>query len=319
MLSLFQPNKEDIEALKNKIDELNSKLDKKENKFQIFLNELHKEMLYTIEQHEVVNDQHYIMQSMIIKLLEEFDKVRNSTVQSYEVSDEILSKGQELIHSSTEMVTISEEGKKSVDDVQELIQTLGEQSKKTSNSMNQLSQRSKEIEQIVHVIKGVADQTNLLALNASIEAAHAGEHGKGFAVVADEVRKLAESTDESTKSIGKLINKIQEEISEAFQENQTNMKLVEKGFQKSVNTSNQIKKLLQYIHHVQKKAKELLTSINYQKDLSTEVIHNFTNTTNMFDEIKMVILSHIDEADVVSQKLLEGVDKVKDFSFQDEN
>lgn len=319
MLALFQPNKEDIVAFKYKIDELNSELDKKEDEFQIFLNELHKEMLSTIEQHEVVNDQHYVMQGMIIKLLEEFDKVRNSTVQSYEVSDEILSKGKELIHSSTEMVTISEEGKKSVDDVQELIQTLGEQSNKTSYSMNQLSQRSKEIEQIVHVIKGVADQTNLLALNASIEAAHAGEHGKGFAVVANEVRKLAESTDESTKNIAKLTNKIQEEISEAFKENQTNMKLVENGFQKSVNTSDQIKRLLKYIHHVQNEVKELLTSIDYQKHSSKEVIHNFTNTTNMFDEIKTVILSHIDEADVVGQKLLDGVDKVRSFSFQDEN
>lgn len=315
MLSLLQLKKEDIVALKNKIDELNDKLDKKENIFQIFLNELHKEMLSTIEQNEVVNDQHYVMQGMIIKLLEEFDKVRDSTVKSYEVSDEILSKGKELIHSSTEMVTISEEGKKSVDDVQELIQTLGEQSKKTSNSMNQLSQRSKEIEQIVHVIKGVADQTNLLALNASIEAAHAGEHGKGFAVVADEVRKLAESTDESTKNIAILTNKIQEEISEAFQENQSNMKLVENGFQKSANTSDQIKRLLTYIHNVQNEVKELLTSIDYQKDSSKEVIHNFTNTTDMFDEIKTVILSHIDEADVVGQKLLEGVDKVKSFSF----
>lgn len=315
MLSLLQLKKEDIVVLKNKIDELNDKLDKKENIFQIFLNELHKEMLSTIEQNEVVNDQHYVMQGMIIKLLDEFDKVRDSTVKSYEVSDEILSKGKELIHSSTEMVTISEEGKKSVDDVQELIQTLGEQSKKTSNSMNQLSQRSKEIEQIVHVIKGVADQTNLLALNASIEAAHAGEHGKGFAVVADEVRKLAESTDESTKNIAILTNKIQEEISEAFQENQSNMKLVENGFQKSANTSDQIKRLLTYIHNVQNEIKELLTSIDYQKDSSKEVIHNFTNTTDMFDEIKTVILSHIDEADVVGQKLLEGVDKVKSFSF----
>ena len=35
--------------------------------------------------------------------------------------------------------------------------------------MNHLSERSKEIEQIVEVIQNIAAQTNLLALNASIE------------------------------------------------------------------------------------------------------------------------------------------------------
>lgn len=72
-------------------------------------------------------------------------------------------------------------------------------------SMNEISQSSKKIEEIMKIIDDIAFQTNLLALNASVEAARAGEHGKGFAVVADAVRALAQKSADSAKEIGSLI------------------------------------------------------------------------------------------------------------------
>ncbi|WP_214878309.1 methyl-accepting chemotaxis protein [Exiguobacterium sp. ERU653] len=78
-----------------------------------------------------------------------------------------------------------------------------------------LANRSNEIGEIVTVINGIAEQTNLLALNAAIEAARAGENGKGFAVVASEVRKLAEQSQQSTKQIAGLIDRIKHETEQS--------------------------------------------------------------------------------------------------------
>lgn len=178
--------------------------------------------------------------------------------------------------------------------------------------MNQLSARSVQIKDIVTVIDGIAKQTNLLALNASIEAARAGEQGKGFAVVADEVRKLAEDSSESANDITDLTERILIEIEEANSENNSNTSLVNEGIKTSELTSKQIDILIENINIVQKEVIALLVHIEKQTSSTEDVIRSFDVTNQLFHKADDTIIQHIDDADVVGDKLLEGVKKVKD-------
>lgn len=104
-----------------------------------------------------------------------------------------------------------ESGQQSLEKAQLKIDQLNEQSAETLRLIEQLNEKSNQIQSVTKVIEEIAEQTNLLALNAAIEAARAGDHGRGFAVVADEVRQLAARTAGATGEVETIVDEIQVE------------------------------------------------------------------------------------------------------------
>lgn len=120
-----------------------------------------------------------------------------------------------IVDASRLMIEESTEGQTMLKNTTQQMTSFDTNFKQLSTILISLTERSKDIENIITVITDISNQTNLLALNAAIEAARAGEAGKGFAVVADEVRKLAEQTESSAEQVTTIISDIQQDAHQA--------------------------------------------------------------------------------------------------------
>ncbi|MGD8170767.1 methyl-accepting chemotaxis protein [Vibrio sp. TRT 21S02] len=156
---------------------------------------------------------------------------------------------------------------------------------RTSEIIKQLAEESKNVGNVLDVIKAIAEQTNLLALNAAIEAARAGEQGRGFAVVADEVRSLAQRTQDSTGEIEGIISTLQEKAQEST-------KTIEQSADKMQSTRSNMGVANDALGSIQGSATEihkLNTSIaaatEEQLKVSDEISSNLSNIKSLSNEI----------------------------------
>ncbi|MDA8522127.1 methyl-accepting chemotaxis protein [Acidovorax sp. NCPPB 4044] len=134
-------------------------------------------------------------------------------------------------------------------------------------SMQQITDSSRKIGDIIGVIDGIAFQTNILALNAAVEAARAGEQGRGFAVVASEVRSLAQRSAEAAKEIKQLIG--------------TSVQNVESGSQQVHQAGQSMEEIVGSVRRVSDLIGEITASSTEQRDGISQVNQAVGNLDQM--------------------------------------
>ncbi|MGE5701300.1 MAG: methyl-accepting chemotaxis protein [Clostridia bacterium] len=191
---------------------------------------------------------------------------------------------QVLSEASMDTSTAANEGYSLLNVSQKQMQQVKATSEMLALTIASLGEKSREIGQVISLIRGIANQTNLLALNANIEAARAGEAGKGFAVVAAEVRKLAEQSQDAAKQVDHVITAIQEQVDASVHAIQEEEQVIKEGIASVEAASGSFYQITHDVKDVTAKIQEINASIQEITAESMTLIDTIGNAEEIAHE-----------------------------------
>ena len=165
-----------------------------------------------------------------------------------------------------------------------------------AGAMNEISDSSGKIADIIKIIEGIAFQTNLLALNAAVEAARAGEHGRGFAVVAEEVRNLAQKSSAAAKDITTL-------ITDSVKKAETGKELVDKTKGVLSSAVQQVKDVFSGVVEQVQKVVQLVNEISVASEEQANGIDQIGKTVQQMDQVTQQNAANAEQTAAASEEL----------------
>lgn len=152
-------------------------------------------------------------------------------------------KAKDVAVGSQNVVQVSRDGEKSVNETILAMNAIQEQMSSIAESIVGLSEQTQSIGDIIAVVDDIAEQSRLLAVNASIEAVKAGEQGKGFSVVAAEIKNLAQQSKQSTNQVRNILSEIQKATTNSVMVTEKGNKSVDNGARQVRDTGDAIQTL----------------------------------------------------------------------------
>ncbi len=237
--------------------------------------------------------------------------------QLLSTNESITVKVNDTEHESSKLIELSNLNEDALNEALSIITGIKEGIGNTLDATNILEEKSRQIDEVLLIIRQISEQTNLLALNASIEAARAGELGKGFAVVAEEIRKLAVSTHQSLNEVASITQEFKERVSQVESLMTENTEKVSHGNNILKDVVHNVKNMIEGLKDSDRNITEIsnltytmLSETQNVVEFNSNIFESTSKTINNFN----LVFESINQNLAMSQELYSSAENLKNIA-----